>query len=223
MSGVHSLVCVHPDQLQQLLACIFTSCIGTISWTPSESTHSISSRLEVRSSGRYPPLTSSPPSSQKLVILNKDFWCWACNLFNCTQRVILFELLTKCLQHRCYQFWRVRVQQRSLHLGIHQFISQILRILFKEALQGCFDFPPTAGEEFQLFNKQIHLILIASSECSICTGPRTKYVVAPLFKKKPYRGFSPRCMPFWMFIQPITISQMRSHVALHHHMKTFTK
>ena len=56
----HTLVCVHPDQIQQFLACILT-CIGAISQTPSECTHSISSRpaANARSSGRYPPLTSS--------------------------------------------------------------------------------------------------------------------------------------------------------------------
>ena len=63
-------------------------------------------------------IPESCSSFQDLIILKRDFWCWACNLFNCIQLVIFLEMFTKCFQNRCYQFLRVRVQQRGLHLKI---------------------------------------------------------------------------------------------------------
>ena len=67
-----------------------------------------------------PPLTSTQnPPFQDLTITKREFCCWACNLFICSQRVNFFELFTKCLQNRFNQIWRIRVQQRSLHLRIH--------------------------------------------------------------------------------------------------------
>ena len=103
-----------PDQLQQTLACIFaimhrdnivdTFRMYSFNLFTSGGEHEIF--WQISSVDIIPE-----PSSlfQDLIILERDFWCWACNLFNCVQLVILFELFTKCLQNRCYQFWWVCV------------------------------------------------------------------------------------------------------------------
>ena len=100
-------------------------------------------------------------STHKSFQLERDFWYWACNFFNCIQQIILFKLFTKCLQHCCDQSWRVRVQQRCLHLRINpMYLPNFLRMLLKEALQG-YLYSPTFWEENPLFSVSMHLILIA--------------------------------------------------------------
>ena len=98
------------------------SCIGTISYTPSDCTQSISSDFaaNTRSSGRYRPFWIVPEFHllSRFDHTQEGFWYWPCNFLDCIQLIILFELFTKRLQNRCNQFWRIRVQQRSLHLRI---------------------------------------------------------------------------------------------------------
>ena len=118
VSGVHKLVCVHRDQIQQFLACIFAllqreNFVDTFRMYPcnlftSGSLHEIFWQM---SSIDIVPEASS--IFQDLIICNGDFGFWASNLFNCVHLIILFELLSKSLQTRCNQFWRLRVQQRS--------------------------------------------------------------------------------------------------------------
>ena len=81
--------------------------------------------------------------NQHLIIPKRDFWYWACNFFDCIGlSFILFELLTKRLQNRRNRFWRVRVQQRSLHLRVHPLsLPSFLCMLFIVALHGYFDSP----------------------------------------------------------------------------------
>ena len=181
------------------------SFVWTISWTPSECTRSISSRLaaNTRSSGEYPPLTSSqnlPPPLQDLIMLKRDFWYRACNFLNCIQLIILFELFTKRLQNRCNQFWRVRVQQRSVHLRIHpispKFPSQCSSKWLSKAILLLQQF---VKKKKTLFYEHIHLILVAFFEfLHLHTGPRTKSVW--FFCKISHGGFSLRCMSSRMFM-----------------------
>ena len=74
--------------------------------------------VNTRSWGKYPSLPSPESSSffQDLIPLKRGFCYWACNITSCIHLIILFELFTMRLQNCCDQFWRVRVQQRSLHL-----------------------------------------------------------------------------------------------------------
>ena len=67
---------------------------------------------------------------------------------------------------------------------------------------------------FPLFDKLTDIM--------IETSTASRGGIARTTEKRVERGFSPRCMSSWMFMQPITISIVLSHVALHHHMKTFT-
>ena len=98
MSWVRRLVCIHPDQIQQLL----TFRLYTFNLFKSRGPHEIFWQI---SSVDILPKSSS--FFQDLIIPKRDFWCWACNQFNCIQLVILFKLFTKCFQkNRCYQFWR---------------------------------------------------------------------------------------------------------------------
>ena len=135
-------------------------------------THAISARLaaNTRSSGRYPPLTSSLNRIQEISGTGPA-------IFNYIQLVILFELFTKSPQNCCKQFWRIRVQQRGLHFSIHPMISQT-------------SFPLSAKKfskailVLQLFVKQPVVLLSYSldSDCIILmfhlhTCPRMKHVV----------------------------------------------
>ena len=96
-------------------------------------------------------IPESSSTFQDLIIFKRDFWCWACNFLNCIQLIILFELFTKRLQNRRNQFWRIRVQQRCLHLRIHPVsLPNFLCMLFLAALQGYLD-SPTVCEETRCF------------------------------------------------------------------------
>ena len=106
LSGVHRLVCVHPDQIQEFLACIFTllhwenfvdnfrmyPCTLFTCGRQHEIFWQLSSTDIVKESSSI---------FQDSTILNKDFWNWACNLLSCIHLIILFELLTKSIQNRC--------------------------------------------------------------------------------------------------------------------------
>ena len=112
------------------------SCIGTISWTPSECTQSTSSHVTQPTQdifGQVPTVDIIPVFSsffQNLIIL-----------------IILLELFTKRLQNLRNQFWRVCVQQRSLHLRVHPVsLPNFLCMLFKVALQDYFDAPTACAE-----------------------------------------------------------------------------
>ena len=154
MSGIHRLV--HPDQLQQFLSCVFTflhwdNCVDTSRMYPCNLLTYGNQREIFWEISSMDIIPESSSSSQDMIILKRVFWCWACNLFNCIQLVTLFELFTKCLQNRCHQFWRVRAQQRGLHLKIPAIsLRNVLRMLFKVAFQGCFD-SPTVCEETRCF------------------------------------------------------------------------
>ena len=136
------------------------------------------------------------------------------------QLIIFFELLVKCLQNRRNQFWRVCVQQRSLHFRVHPiFLPNFLCMLFKVALQRYFDSPTVCEETRRPPNIRTrfwsHLLNVPSAHTSL-------YEVSGWFVCEfPHRRFSPRCMSSWMFMQPITISKVLSHVALHHHTHFF--
>ena len=96
-------------------------------------------------------IPESSSSFEDLIILERDVWYWACNFSDSMQLIILFELFTKCLQNCCAQFWRVRVQQRGLHLRINPVsLPNFLRIVFKVARQRYFD-SPTVCEETRCF------------------------------------------------------------------------
>ena len=140
---IHGLVCVHPKQVQRF----FFSCIrALLHWNnlvdTSCSQHKIFWQIPT-----VDIIPESFSSFQDLIILKRDFWCVACNLFNCIQLIILFELFTKRLQNRCNQFWRIRVQHCSPHHRIRPIsLPNLLCMLFKVALQGYFD-SPTVCEE----------------------------------------------------------------------------
>ena len=86
--------------------------------------------------------------------------CDMCN--DCTCENVVCDRCI-CLQNRCNQFGRMCVQLRSLH-----FTPNFFPLLVKVALQSHFD-SPTVCEETPLFYAQSHWIIIALSECSICT------------------------------------------------------
>ena len=108
VSGIHKLVCVHQVQTQQLLACIVTllhldDFVDTFrkyhcSLFTSGSHHEIFWQVS--------SIDIIPESS------HWEFW-------NCIQRIVLFELLTKSLQNRRSECGKVRVQQSGLHFGTH--------------------------------------------------------------------------------------------------------
>ena len=114
----------HPNQVQRFHACnlaflhwnnlIHIFGMYPINLFTSRSQHKIFWQISTVDS-----IPESPSFFQDLIIFQRDFWCRACNFLNCIQLVILFQLFTQRLQNRCNQFWRMRVQQRSLHLRIH--------------------------------------------------------------------------------------------------------
>ena len=131
-----------------------------------------------------------------LTITKRDFCCWTCNLFTCSHRVNFFELFTKCLQNRCNQIWRIRVQQRSLHLRIRPVsLSNSLRM--QVALQD-YSGSPAVCQESHCFTYvvtwfRLHLLNVPSAHWS------SFEVRGSFFGEFPHRGFSPRCMSSSLF------------------------
>ena len=105
---------------------------------PSQSLHVSQPTQDLRADPTVDIIPESSSFFQDLIILKRDFWYWACNFLHCIQLLTFFELFSKRLQN---QSWRVRVQQRSLHL-----LPNFLCMFFKVALQGYFD-SPTVCEE----------------------------------------------------------------------------
>ena len=236
--------CVCPPKSNGFMRASWHSCIGSISKTPSECTQSISSRLaaNTRSSGRYPPLTSSqnfPPtftifdhisgtgpavsstgcnwslsmscsrSAFRIVAINFGKYVFNTGryspltstqnfpplfkMFDHTQEGFLalglqsppldavdhflWELFSKCLQNRRNQSWRIRVQQRSLHLRIHPVsLPNFLVMLFKVSLQGCFD-SQIVCEETRCFPNIFTSFWLHLLNIHLRTSPFTKLVV----------------------------------------------
>ena len=175
VSGVYRLVCVQPDQLQQFRACIFT----ILDRFNFEDTLRMYQCNLFTSGGQHKIfllisfidlVPESSSSFQYLSYSTRISGTGPANLVNRIQLVVLFELLTKCLQNRFYHCWWVRVQQRGLHLWVHPIsLPHFLCMLFKVALQGHFGSPSVCEETLCLY---VHSesILIASSKCSICTA-----------------------------------------------------
>ena len=121
---IHGLVCVHPNQVQRFHACIlaflhWNNLIDTFGTYPinlctCRSKHKIFWQIPT-----IYVIPESPSFLQDLIILKRDFWYWACNFLKCIQLIIFFELFSTCLQNRRNRCWKLRVQQRSLHLKIH--------------------------------------------------------------------------------------------------------
>ena len=137
------------------------------------------SRSQHKIFGQIPSVDIIPEYSssfQDLIILKRDFWYWACNFLNCIQLIILFELFTKRLQNHRNQFWRIRVQQRCLHLRVHP-VS--LPNFPGHAQQSSFFKFSNCLWRNLLFSERIHSILIASSEHSICIQvlSRSKWLI----------------------------------------------
>ena len=92
---------------------------------------------------QIPAVDIIPESStffQDSIIIQRNFWYWACNFLNCIQLITLFEVFSKCPQNRRNQFGRIRVQRRTLHLKVHPVsFPNFLCMLFKVALQGFSD------------------------------------------------------------------------------------
>ena len=147
--GFTDLSVFTPYQLQRLLACFFAILhrnnfgdafrMYTFNLFSSGGQHKIFWQIS-----HVDIIPDSSSSFQDLIILRRDFWCWACNIFTCIQLVSLFELFTKCLQNRRNQFGRIRVQEQLFWFS------------------NCLWRSP-------LLSARIHSILIASSERSICT------------------------------------------------------
>ena len=198
------------------------SCIGTNSIvTFRECTiQPLSSRLAVktRSSARYPALTPSqnPPPSCKIwsysrgisgtgPAISSTAFNWSVSL-SCSRRACR---IVTCSRKR--KSASQNSSSLSPKLPSHALQNSSPRLFwFSNCLWGG-----------PLFCTRIHLILKESSEHSICTQVLVRS--GWFFCELSHRGFSPRCMSSRMFKQPVTISKMQSHVALHNHMKTFTK
>ena len=84
VSGVHRLVCHHPDQNNGFLIASKQSCIGTLSRTPSEGTPQ---SLHVWRSAQ--DLLADDIIPESSCVFQRDFWCWTCHLFNCIQSLRL--------------------------------------------------------------------------------------------------------------------------------------
>ena len=205
MSKIHRLVCVHPDQLQQLLACIFTllhrdNFVDAFRMYPFNLFTCGGQHEIIWQISSVDIIPESSFSFQDSMILEWDFWCWACSPFNSIQLVILFELFTMCLQNRCYQFWWVRVQQRGLHVRIHPIVSHtFFACSSKQLSNALLILQPSVKKAVGLRTKLLDSGRFASFEHSICTQVLVREFVP--------RGFSPRCMSSLMFMQPVTISK----------------
>ena len=96
---IHRLFCVLPNQVQRLHARIssllhWKNLVETFRMYP---VNLFTSRSQHKIFGQRPTVDIIPESSsflQDLIILEKDFWYWTCNLLNCIQLVILFELFS---------------------------------------------------------------------------------------------------------------------------------
>ena len=73
-------------------------------WLCHEPLHESGLAVNTWSSGKYPSLTSAECSSFFLdwFTLERGFWHKACNLSNCSPRIIIFILFTKFLQNRLH-------------------------------------------------------------------------------------------------------------------------
>ena len=200
---IHRLVCVHQNQIQRFHARISAllhsnNLVDTFGMYPISL---FTPRSKHKIFGQIPTVDIVPEicSFQDLILLEKDFWYWSCNLLNCIQLIILFELLSKCLQNRRHRIWKIRVQQRGLQSRFIQFLSQTSRARFSKKLSKviltstCLWRNPVVFRAYSLDFDRVfwtwHL-----NESSF-----TKWAV-DFFCEFLHRGLSQRCMSSWMFM-----------------------
>ena len=129
VSGVHKLAFLHPDQLQQFLASIFTilrrdGFVDAFRMHPFDLFAS-GGRRGIFWRVSYVDFVQETSSFVRdLIVLVKSFWC--CGLFGWS--FVLFVLTTKCLQNRFYRCGKILnvVASITTFRSILAFITRIL-------------------------------------------------------------------------------------------------